>query len=385
MDAGGHPSRDAAIAEYLLMMRIKVPEPQAKQRKTLAERAGEPLNAPRSHVGHLAKSAIVTSSHLRSSSALPSVSRKASNASNGETSITGFRPPSRPNGQRNTFGGRTPSAPEHSGQIEEGDDEDVGVVGNRKGTPILSFFSTDNKITLRKTLATGNLRGSQSLPGQASAQHARFPSRRNSSITDDGDGGKQRYDSWDATTHHPSRQQASSSRDVSLCTSFAGLSLHPTRTRSNTQDVPRKASGPKLSTRHTPSLDRIKEQISPSKIPKFSCSPSLSLPLPHAKNISNTSPLKSKASLNGLRTPVSNAKLRREKRDELTVFLTKEKLTSTPAWDTKGRLEDMERTYGRLQTEFAAAADSKSALEESLNLYKSRGRSQLAVCSCFSS
>lgn len=62
-------------------------------------------------------------------------------------------------------------------------------------------------------------------------------------------------------------------------------------------------------------------------------------------------------------------------KDELPVFLTKEKLTpsSVPAWDTKGRLEDMECLYAQLRSQFASAADSKNALEESMELYKRRG------------
>jgi len=57
----------------------------------------------------------------------------------------------------------------------------------------------------------------------------------------------------------------------------------------------------------------------------------------------------------------------------MPVFLTKEKLTPLPAWDTKGRLEDMEHMYTQLRSQFVAAADSKMAIEESLSLYKARG------------
>jgi kinesin family member C1 len=60
-------------------------------------------------------------------------------------------------------------------------------------------------------------------------------------------------------------------------------------------------------------------------------------------------------------------------KDEIPVFLTKEKLTALPAWDTKGRLEDMEQMYLHLRSQFASAADSKSTLEETLSLYKSQG------------
>ncbi|MBA7492108.1 hypothetical protein ES702_02657 [subsurface metagenome] len=61
--------------------------------------------------------------------------------------------------------------------------------------------------------------------------------------------------------------------------------------------------------------------------------------------------------------------------DEIPVFLTKETLTACvqPAWDTKGRLEDMEQVYADLRTQIVGAAESKTALEESLELYKVRG------------
>ncbi|KAI7687914.1 hypothetical protein KC353_g20021, partial [Hortaea werneckii] len=42
------------------------------------------------------------------------------------------------------------------------------------------------------------------------------------------------------------------------------------------------------------------------------------------------------------------------------------------AWDTKGRLEDMEKLYENLKTQLSGAADSKTAIEESLSLYKAR-------------
>jgi len=72
----------------------------------------------------------------------------------------------------------------------------------------------------------------------------------------------------------------------------------------------------------------------------------------------------------GLYTPKTSMKYRK---DPMPVYLTKEKLTAIPAWDTKGRLEDMEQLYATLRTQFAAAADSKIAVEESLSLYKTRG------------
>ncbi|EMC98913.1 hypothetical protein BAUCODRAFT_65749 [Baudoinia panamericana UAMH 10762] len=57
----------------------------------------------------------------------------------------------------------------------------------------------------------------------------------------------------------------------------------------------------------------------------------------------------------------------------MPVFLTKESLTPVlPAWDTKGRLEDMEQYFIALKSEVQAAQSSKTSLDESLALYKSR-------------
>ncbi|KAF2225135.1 kinesin-like protein [Elsinoe ampelina] len=42
------------------------------------------------------------------------------------------------------------------------------------------------------------------------------------------------------------------------------------------------------------------------------------------------------------------------------------------AWDTKGRLEDMESLYAQLKSQFQSAAFEKNGLEESLTLYKTR-------------
>ncbi|GAB7339753.1 hypothetical protein MBLNU457_6315t1 [Dothideomycetes sp. NU457] len=42
------------------------------------------------------------------------------------------------------------------------------------------------------------------------------------------------------------------------------------------------------------------------------------------------------------------------------------------AWDTKGRLEDMENLYSQLRSQFEGAAFEKTGLEESLTLYKTR-------------
>jgi hypothetical protein len=257
---------------------------------------------------------------------------------------------------------------------ETDEEAEAGVMGTRKGTPIISLApSKSDKITLRKTRTLGDLRQhyqSDDPRVQHSGSYTTGCGSREGSMSE-----------RNAASREPSltlRQESNnyqSVRNDSLSTAFAGLSLTPQHQR--------KTSG----LRHQPSLDRTKEQqVSPSKIPKFACTPSLRH-TQSAQALQTPSPLKDKPSKNGLRTPYASAK---RKPDPLPVFLTKEKLTSIPAWDTKGRLEDMvsyaeeprgeteaypgqENLYAMLRTQFASADDSKTALEESLSVYKSRG------------
>ena len=53
-------------------------------------------------------------------------------------------------------------------------------------------------------------------------------------------------------------------------------------------------------------------------------------------------------------------------------YLTRDSNVPAPAWDTKGRLEDMETLYSQLRSQFEGAAFEKNGLEESLTLYKTR-------------
>ena len=295
--------------------------------------------------------------------------RNTSNTSTTSTSSNGsVRATSRQNGIR-PVGGRPPSVADAPSAIEEAEAEtEAGVMGKRKGTPILSFNPV-NGITLRKTRAQQDLRSQPSADMSARSQHSGSYTR---SFSSDGSGGSivhesQRISNSLITSH--SQQDASNahqSRNSSLVNAFSELSLTPKH---------HKTSGPKPSSKHRPSLSPVKEATSPSKIPKFSCTPSLRHAQSSQALFSTPSPLKQRGSVNGLRTPATSAARRGATRDELPVFLTKEKLTpsSLPAWDTKGRLEDMEQLYSQLRTQFASAADSKNALEESLSLYKNTG------------
>lgn len=290
--------------------------------------------------------------------------RSTSNTSTtSSTSVSSARPGSRLNGSR-LGGGRPPSVADSRNGVEESEPE-AGVMGKRKGTPILSFQHLSG-IALRKTRAQGNLRSQPSADKSVRSQHS-GASVRSSSPKDGSSesfGGDIQASAKPPNTSQQDASNGQPSRSSSLVNAFAELSLTPKQ---------RKTSGPKSSTKHRPSLSPVKEVISPSKIPKFSCTPSLCHTQSSQALFSTPSPLKQKGSVNGLRTPNTSTARRGGLKDEIPVFLTKEKLTALPAWDTKGRLEDMEEMYIQLRSQFASAADSKSALEETLSLYKSQG------------
>ena len=302
--------------------------------------------------------------------------RSLSNASTNSTVSNGsVRPASRQNGSRLMGAPRPPSAADTRAMIEEGEAE-AGVIGKRKGTPILSFH-TSNGIPLRKTRAQQDLRSHQpSADMSTRSQHSGTYIRVSTSSDGSGDGssglhGLQNGHRDFSSTSSPQKDASNGQqpRHSSLITAFSELSLTPKY---------RKTSGPKSSTKHHPSLSPVKEATSPSKIPKFSCTPQLRHAQSSQAFFATPSPLKQKGSVNGLRTPMSGSARRGPPKEELPVFLTKDKLTSFPAWDTKGRLEDMEHLYSHLRTQFAEAGDQKSALEETLALYKNQG--QLIRC-----
>ncbi|KAK3676243.1 kinesin-like nuclear fusion protein [Recurvomyces mirabilis] len=296
---GPPPSMNGSIKHRIPGLPESVPK-----RKTLAERAGEPINPSRSHIQPPSKTTLPRGGsyygHSRRASAVSAIA-----------SSNGMRPISR----------QRPSTAEE-------EDEDAGVTGKRKGTPVMSF----NHTTLRKTRTHEDLRtGMRNTSAGAESSSSGGTSRSAS-------GGSTSSDEGSVAQNH----------NISITSAFAELSLTPNH--------------------HRPSLERISEEVSPSKIPKFSTTPSLR----HAHSslaLQTPSPMKHKSSINGLHTPRTSAR----PKDETPFFLTKDSLTPVKsAWDTKGRLEGMEAMYTQLRTQFASAADSKDALEESLALYKSR-------------
>ena len=293
--------------------------------------------------------------------------RSTSNTSTASTTSNGsMRVGSRVNGSR--FGiGRPPSAADsRNGAVEETEPE----MGKRKGTPILSFQPLSG-IALRKTRTQQNLRSQTSADKGARSQHSGSTVRSASSASSSSEKSGREIHASAVQPSISSQQDASHGqqpRTSSLINAFADLSLTPKH---------RKTSGPKSTTKHHPSLSPVKEFKSPSKIPKFSCTPSLRHTQSSQALFSTPSPLKHEGAVTGLRTPNTSAVRRGGSKDEVPTFLTKEKLTAFPAWDTKGRLEDMEQMYLNLRSDFisqtSSAADSNRALEETLALYKSQG------------
>ena len=308
-----------------------LPEP-APKRKTLAERAGEPIH-PRSGIPPPTKATIprVTShiGHARTASA-------AATATAGTTN--GFRPASRQ---------------QRVASVEEDNEAEAGATGKRKGTYPMSSHHLPLRTTHTHSAPRTAARsaGPADDRGSVSACSSRHPS--------DGSTSSDNTAASSAAGQPP--------RNISLASALAELSLAP---EPHPQPHAPAHPPPPHRTKHRPSLDSITEaQRSPAKSPHSSCTPALR----HAQSsqvLQTPSPLKHKSSVNGLHTSRTSARM-----DCMPFYLTKESLTPVKpvAWDTKGRLDDMEQMYSQLRSQFASAADSKAALEESLSLYKSRG------------
>ncbi|KAF4548753.1 Kinesin motor domain-containing protein 7 [Elsinoe fawcettii] len=131
-------------------------------------------------------------------------------------------------------------------------------------------------------------------------------------------------------------------RCVSLSTAFQGLSLQA-------------SEGPKEDSAF-PSLHNQdkKEPETPSKIPKRSSK------MPKVERPPSV-----------FRSPRPKSRVQSRTLAKV-LYLTKDSDTPVPAWDTKGRLEDMETLYAQLKSNFQSAAYEKNGLEESLSLYKTR-------------
>lgn len=134
-----------------------MPEP-APKRKTLAERAGEPINPPRSHMLPPPPLSKPVLSRSESTTAQVGTRPPSSTTSNGHyrnaslasttSSIGSIRASSRQNGMHPVGGMRPPSASGTYTTVEE--ELESGGIGKRKGTATPSF-APQSGITLRKT------------------------------------------------------------------------------------------------------------------------------------------------------------------------------------------------------------------------------------------
>lgn len=337
--------------------------------------------------------------------------RNTSNTSTSSSTSSIHRPGSRVNGNKHGSSrhtnGRPPSAVDMQQAAEEEAEVEAGIMGKRKGTPLMSFLSAGG-LHLRKVRTAHDLRGQQqprestSSRSQQSGSYVRSLSASTCSSSNNttadskdcnGTGSAQDGSRSTSTSSlgTPSQQGARSSsnstvqsRHPSLVKAFAELTIAP---KPSNVHKPLPPKPPSSHTKHRPSLSPVKEITSPSKIPKFSCTPTLKHAASAQALLNSPSPLKSKHSTNGLRTPAPSAVKRNAHssslirnytsfaNDGIPVYLTKEKLTpsSLPAWDTKGRLEDMEQLYSKLRNEVASAADTKRGFEEQMEFYKAQG------------
>ncbi|KAK4983453.1 kinesin-like nuclear fusion protein, partial [Elasticomyces elasticus] len=338
-----------------------VPQPEpAPKRKTLAERAGE---APRSYpaappssrpVNGAVKATVTagvrnTSNGSSVSSRVPSTSSRNASAGSSANGVSyNSRTPSSAGsyhaqtamGQTRVTSSAPAPTPRPSTAMENNAlvGEQPGSLGKRKGTlPIsISAFQPTDRLQLRKQRARHDLHGNY-IPNILSG--------KSGNVTASGLSQSQSQDSSYST------KEQYPFRDVSLSAAFSGLSLKP--------DALQQAIHPDDSMFDLrPTSEREKEPEcpkTPSYIPK----------------LAPKTPVLRKAVSHQHFTPATRYKVRADSPCKFE-YLTRDSNTPTPAWDTKGRLEDMELLYSQLKTHLDSATTEKSSLEETMNLYKSR-------------
>ncbi|PSK51684.1 hypothetical protein B9Z65_2951 [Elsinoe australis] len=312
-----------------------LPEPQpAPKRKTLVERAGvaprtipapqttRPLSASIKSTIHAGARPVTLNGSTRtngysarnvsnsSSTSTDSVTRPQSAASSyrSQTAMSHTRGQS-----HDVASSRSATAME---QREE-DGETVGLSSKRKGTipfSISSLRQDGKSITQQRTRHEDT--GSELF----------IPPRRAATRCES-----------------PMRSQSFERRAISLSNAFQGLSLQASNEQAGRNAFP------------LPSEDHDKkESKTPSQIPKR---------IPKTPKVER-SPLV-------FRSPRSKPRIMHRTPAKVT-YLTKDSDTPVIAWDTKGRLEDMEMLYSQLRSQFQSAAFEKNGLEESLTVYKTR-------------
>ena len=80
----------------------------------------------------------------------------------------------------------------------------------------------------------------------------------------------------------------------------------------------------------------------------------------------------SKSTLQDVPSPIKSPK----KTPTFIPFLTRHSNTKAIAWDTRGRLEDMETLYSQLKNKMNDTTNESSGLKETVAIYKTRCRSK---------
>lgn len=317
-----------------------VPEP-APKRKTLAERAGEVnrpgVAPPTSRAVNGSVKATVSAgvrpgtSFSSSSSRAPSTtSRKVSTTST--QSSASSRPPSALSTSRRpqtALGhSRTKSVPHvtrpgTAGDEDDSSNEDSALPNKRKGMTLISLASLQPQNGLRPP----KQRERQDNPGYIISDLPDAPRARSQS-----------------PFRTPSISEKSF-RNISLSSAFQNLSLGQNGLCTEVNTFP--------SIKEEPQCPKT-----PSQIPKyvFKAPSPKPCPSPHVK------------------TPATRYKISVPSPNKV-MYLTRNSNSLAPAWDTKGRLEDMELLYSQLKGQFEGAAYERTGLEEALALHKSRCKS----------
>ena len=123
-----------------------------------------------------------------------------------------------------------------------------------------------------------------------------------------------------------------------------------------------------LLSRPTTGLGQSHACTTPSHIPKLIAPPHSTTPPDSPKPPGKPLQIPPKTP----KTPCKSARERDTSPKKLP-FLTRD--SRTTAWDTKGRLEDMEYLYSELKEKMTDTTVERNGLEETLQIYKTRGES----------
>lgn len=327
---------------------MTVPEPGAK-RKTLVERAGE---VPRSDSAAPPSSKPVngavkatTLAGVRNTSLSSSASSRAPSTASRKTSTSSFTSVSGSNGDSR----RAPSALDsHRSQTVLGYTRNVAQTPAPVARPASSM---DGLTTTGEQPVLGKRKGMMpfSITTFQPLDNIRLRKQRGRH-----DNQQNYISSWQSSRSvqpQPSAlsQSQASAQDLLrncsfLSTAFSNLTLDsqaegPESSRSNTQEEP---SAPKT----------------PSYIPRPTSNPPQLQP----------SPSPSPALFSAKTLP----RLRNRSPSPRKIFLTKESNSAVLAWDTKGKLEDLECLYTNLKAQMEGTTFEKNSMKEIIELYKTR-------------